>query len=60
MINNSEILLLWAGGLWFCGGVCIFVWSLFTALAWFWVWVLWVVVLFENSIVCHLTKMNYF
>ena len=26
----------------------------------FWVWVLWVVVLFENSIVCHLTKMNYF
>ena len=32
MINNSEILLLWAGGLWFCGGVCIFVWSLFTAL----------------------------
>ena len=59
MINNSEILLLWAGGLWFCGGVCIFVWSLFTALR-FGVWVLWVVVLFENSIVCHLTKMNYF
>ena len=39
MINNSEILLLWAGGLWFCGGVCIFVWSLFAALACFGCWV---------------------
>ena len=56
MINNSEILLLWAGGLWFCGGVCIFVWSLFTALACFVGVGLWVVVLFENSIVCHLMK----
>ena len=55
MINNSEFLLLWAGGLWFCGGVCIFVWSLFAALCFLGVG-LWVVVLFENSIVCHLMK----
>ena len=41
--------------MWFCGGVCIFVWSLFTALA-SWCVGLWVVVLFENSIVCHLMK----
>jgi len=34
------------------------VWSLFAALTWFWVG-LWVVVLFENSIVCHLMKQTY-
>ena len=33
-------------------------WSLFAALTWFWVG-LWVVVLFENSIVCHLMKQTY-
>ena len=45
--------------MWFCGGVCIFVWSLFAALCFLGVG-LWVVVLFENSIVCHLMKQTLF